>query len=331
MYSLSNFPKIISKIIPFATFFSLCYVFNKYEMNNEFIIFWNFGIHKLDLVKFFFKFSFVLMFIQIILASYVVPETQNYARSLIRNSNVDFFESFIKPKKFNDNIRGLTIYADSKDKEGNLKNIYLKKDSGLKKYQITVAKSGKFETINNSKVLVLYNGQTINILNEKITNFNFSKSDFILSKLDTDVITQNKVQETSTIMHFQCIKRYFNKDLKLVKNPQEYINENCSFKNLDNIFQELYKRFLIPFYLPILFLISLLLILKSKENIIYNKYKILVFVLGFLTIVFSESSIKFIQNTFIGNSKILIVPFIIILTLYFILKIKLNPKLKSMK
>ena len=32
-----------------------------------------------------------------------------------------------------------------------------------------------------------------------------------------------------------------------------------------------------------------------------------------------------------GNSKILIVPFIIILTLYFILKIKLNPKLKSMK
>ena len=330
-YSLSNFPKIISKIIPFATFFSLCYVFNKYEINNEFMIFWNFGIHKLDLVKFFFKFLFILIFFQIILASYIVPETQSYARSLIRNSNVDFFESFVKPKKFNDNIKGLTIYADSKDSEGNLKNIYLKKDSGLKKYQITIAKTGKFKTINNSKVLVLYDGQTINIFNEKITNFNFSKSDFILSRLDTDVITQNKVQETSTILHFQCIKKYFNKNFRLVEKPQEYINENCSFKNLDNIFQELYKRFLIPLYLPILFLISLLLIIKSKENITYNRHKIGVFIMGFLTIVFSESSIKFIQNTFIGNSKLLIVPFITILVFYLLFMIKLSPKLKISK
>jgi lipopolysaccharide export system permease protein len=58
-YSLLNFPKIISKILPFATFFSFCYVLSKYELNNELIIFWNFGVNKIELINFFLKFSVI--------------------------------------------------------------------------------------------------------------------------------------------------------------------------------------------------------------------------------------------------------------------------------
>jgi hypothetical protein len=50
-YSLLNFPKIISKILPFATFFSFCYVLSKYELNNELIIFWNFEVNKIELIN----------------------------------------------------------------------------------------------------------------------------------------------------------------------------------------------------------------------------------------------------------------------------------------
>ena len=53
-YSLLNFPKIISKIIPFAVFFSFYYVLLRYENNNELMIFWNFGVHKIEIVNFFF-------------------------------------------------------------------------------------------------------------------------------------------------------------------------------------------------------------------------------------------------------------------------------------
>ena len=45
-YSLLNFPKIISKILPFALFFSFTYVLAKYVINNEVFIFWNFGFHS---------------------------------------------------------------------------------------------------------------------------------------------------------------------------------------------------------------------------------------------------------------------------------------------
>ena len=48
-YSLLNFPKIISKILPFALFFSFTYVLAKYELNNELMILWNIGINKIEL------------------------------------------------------------------------------------------------------------------------------------------------------------------------------------------------------------------------------------------------------------------------------------------
>ena len=126
-YSLLNFPKIINKLFPFVLFFSLYHITTKYENNNELIIFWNFGITKLELINFIFKFSIILMLIQIILSSVVVPKSQDIARSFLRTSTVNFFGNFIKPKRFNDTIKNVTLHSEKKDKYGNLYNLYLKK------------------------------------------------------------------------------------------------------------------------------------------------------------------------------------------------------------
>ena len=69
----------------------------------------------------------MLMFIQLILSSLIVPKSQELARSFLRNSEVNFYENFIKPKRFNDTIKKVTIYSEKKDSEGNLYNLYLKK------------------------------------------------------------------------------------------------------------------------------------------------------------------------------------------------------------
>ena len=89
-FSLLNFPKILSKIFPFILFFSIFYVTTKYELNNELIIFWNFGVHKIQIVNFIFKISIFLMLLQIILTSLVVPKAQDTARSFLRTSSVNF-------------------------------------------------------------------------------------------------------------------------------------------------------------------------------------------------------------------------------------------------
>ena len=311
-YSLLNFPKIFSRLFPFVLFFSLFYVTIRYENNNELIIFWNFGINKITIINFIFKASLLLFLIQIILTSIIVPKSQKLAKSYIRSSNVNFLGNFVKPQKFNDTIKGVTIYTDQKDESGNLSNLYLKKKIDKNNFQVTYAKKGVFKEINNRPLLILYNGETITTKNNKITNFSFSKSDFSLNNLKTNTTTYIKMQEISTLDIIRCLDfiyelNLFNKFKKI---------DRCSSANTKNFIKEFYKRSIIPFYIPILSLIPFLLLISSKENTNYFRLKFLIFLLGVIAVIFSETTIRLISNSYIDNFALLILPIFLILILY---------------
>ena len=317
-YTLLNFPKIISRVLPFALFFSFCYTLIKYETSNELIIYWNHGIDKINIINFFFWISIIIMVIQSILLSFVVPKSQELARSKLRSSNVDYFEGLIKPKKFNDTIKGLTIYAEDKDINEEFKNIYIKKSNSKSGFQITFAKKGIFELKGNKKILVLYDGQTLTQNGSNITNFDFSKSDFGLSNMDSHLVTVKKIQEQSTLNLIDCL--FF--ILKLKKT--ELVN--CYKDDPRSIYKELFKRLINPLYLPVLILVSLFLILTSKENLKYNKNKYIIYFLGLSIIILSESSLGYLSDNLTKNISISIIPLFLVLIIYFffIYKLKLS-------
>ena len=312
-FSLLNFPKVISKLVPFILFFSFLYVIGKYELKNELIIFWNFGINKIDLINFFIKFSFLIMIFQIFLTAIIVPKSQDLARSFLRGSSINYLENFIKPRVFNDAVKNLTIYSNSKDEAGNLKEIYLKKGSG-DNFQITFAKEGKFKKLGKNQFLELNFGETISVINDKITNFKFKKTDFNLSNFEDNITTYKKTQEVATMNLIRCYHNLM--DLDYLNIDENFEVENCRTENIDNILKELYKRLIIPLYIPVLILVSLLLIFKSKENINYPKYRIFIFMIGFITIILSEMTIRLINEDFLKNIKFFIIPIILVLSLY---------------
>ena len=323
-FSLLNFPKIISKLIPFVLFFSFLYVISKYELKNELIIFWNFGINKIELINFFIKFSFFVLLVQIFLTVIVVPKTQDVARSFLRTSSINYLEGFVKPKVFNDAVKGLTIYSNSKDKNGNLEEIYLKK-GGQNNFQVTYAKNGKFKQIGQNQFLELNSGETISVINNKITSFSFSKTDFNLSNFEDNTTTYKKTQEVATIDLAKCYNNL--SGLKFFEIDENFQVENCKLDNIDNIIKELYKRIIIPLYIPVLILISLLLIFKSKENTNYPKYRILIFLIGLSTIIISEMTIRLISENIYNNIKFFIIPLILAICLYYMYFLRF----KSMK
>ena len=329
-YSLLNFPKIISKILPFAFFFSFSYVIAKYELNNELLIYWNFGINKISFVNFFFIFSIFVLLIQIIITSLLVPYSQNIARSLIRTSDYDFVSNFIKTKKFNSTINDLTIFTENRDNEGNFKNIYIKRVTDKNSFQIIFAKKGILIENQNNPVLELYEGENTSFFNNRITSFSFSKSEFNLASFSTNTILVKKTQEHKTKELLDCINALTNKNLKNDVQIKEKVR-NCEFKNLDNILAELYKRLVIPLYLPALMLVSLFLIIHSKERINYSKYRLTIFLIGFSLIVFSESTLKFVDKSIYNNLLIGLIPIIIILFLYIYIISKLTYKKKLRK
>ena len=325
-YTLLSFPKIFSRIYPFAIFISFSYILLKYEEKNELIIFWNFGIKKIEFINFFIKFSLLFMFLSLLLNAIIVPMTQDKARSFIRSSNLDLFESMLKPRKFVDIIKNLTIYYDKKNINGELKNIFLNDKISLTDTQTTFAKTGIFKIHENKKILVLYDGKTINNVDGKIYEFTFDKTDFNISRFASTAIIYQKTQETHTVELVQCLL-IMNNFKKIIVNKAISEINNCTIQNLKNIYEELYSRLIKPLYTTFLIAISLLFVLKSKSNPTFRSYKFKIYLLGFIFIIFLESSSKFISTNLLQNLFLLVMPIFSMLIIYlFFLKILMVKK-----
>ena len=323
-FTLLIFPKVIVKLLPFIFFLSFVYIITKYELDNELIIFWNFGVSKISVINFFFKFSLVLVIFQIFLTSIIVPATQDKARSYLRNSSIDLIENLIKPRTFNDAIKNLTIYSDKKNEDGYFTEIYIKSGSGINNFQITYAKKGKFINNAEKQIFDLYNGETISVINDKITNLKFKRSYLNLSDIETNTTTYKKTQEVSTLDLFKCYKNIYNKNF--IDLSKDLKIENCRTDNISNILKEFHKRITIPLYIPALMLICLLVITKSKENNNYTLYRFKIFLIGLVIIILSELSIRYVETSIFNNAIIFLIPLIIILYLYLTFYFKFNFK-----
>ena len=314
-YTLLSFPKILSRIFPFAIFLSFAYILLKYENKNELVIFWNFGIKKINFINFFVKLSFFFVLLSLLLNAVIVPLSQDKARSFIRSSDLDFFESILKPKKFIDIIKNLTIYFDEKGEDGVLKNIFLNDKSSETESQTTFAKTGILKERDNTRLLILYDGRTINYINGNISEFKFSKTDFNISKYTSNTTTHQKTQENSTLELIMCSLVLNNLENEFKFTEIKVIN-NCLYENLKNIYEELYSRLLKPFYLTFLITITLLFILKSKDHPSFNSNKLKIYIFGFLFMIFIESTSNFVTTNLLQNLFLLILPFLFILIIY---------------
>lgn len=326
LYSFLTFPKIFSKILPFGIFFSFYHIITKYETNNELLIFWTFGVNKIDFVNLVLKFSFYLLLVQLILTSFIVPKTQDMARSVLRSSDINFFGSLIKEKKFNDLISGITIHAENKNNQGEFENVYLKKNLDINNFEVTFAKKGQVEILDNNQFLILYNGQNIRSIENVITTFKFSESRINLAQFDTNIMKIIKTQENSTYELIKCFLNLKEKKFQTIEPKNQKEVQNCSAQNLKKIFEETYKRIIIPIYIPILALISLFLIITSKEKINYSKYKLLIFLTGIFFIILSETTLRFIQDNIEKNIILILIPFLILILFYIFFLNKFNKK-----
>ena len=72
-YTILNLPRIFSKILIFVFFISVFYIINKYEENNEILVYWTNGIKKINFINFLFKFSILFLLVQLFLNIFISP------------------------------------------------------------------------------------------------------------------------------------------------------------------------------------------------------------------------------------------------------------------
>ena len=318
--TMLNYPKIFTRVMPFCIFISIFYILNKYEVKNELVIFWNIGIKKIKFINILIFFSFTFLILQLLLNTIIVPHSLNSAREHIKYSNIDFFPNLIKEKKFIDVVENLTIFIESKNNNGDLKNIYLKDKIDSSQSQIIYAASGKLSLKNNKNFLILNDGTFIDINNDSVTTFEFKKTEFDLSKYVTKSTTHRKNQETTTKHLLECVyKLNFNQNYNYFSDHLQ-----CNKVTEKEIKEELFKRIAKPFYIPILVFVSSLIIFISKDSFNYSRTQYLLFSTGFFIIIISEVSARYFGNN--SNNLFLSLPLITFITCYFYLTFKLHIK-----
>ena len=323
LFTLLSLPKIFSQSLPFVFFLSVFYIVSDYEDKNQLLIYWSYGVNKLQVINQIIQLSLIFVIFQIIFSTIAVPYTQDKSRSYIRSSNLDFFPNLIKPKKFIDTVKGLTIFIDEKNEDGSFSKILLKDETNTNNVQIIVAEKGNIVLKDDKKTLQLNNGEILKVnKNNKTTSFNFRTTQFNLENYSSKTTKTPKVQEIATIDLIKCFD-FLKKNL----NTSVVIRSlNCNSNFLKNIYQELFKRMYLPVYIALIGLIASLILLKSKNTQGYFSFKIKIFLTGIFFIILSDILLNYTGNKIINNLIYIVIPVFSFLIIYQILFLKLRKK-----
>ena len=311
-YTLFNLPKIISRLLPFIFALSLFYTLLRYELNNELVIYWMNGISKNNIIHSILRISIFYFFVQIVLTSYIVPESLDKGRSYFRNSNVDLFTSIIKKKKFIDSVEDLTIFVDNK-KNDNLFSIIIKEKMSDDESQIIIAQEGRIVNESNSNKIILINGKIINTKQNNQNIIDFSEFILDLSNYNSNTISHPKTQEMSSKNLFKCLKK-INENKKYQETKKFFMGCNMEIKK--SIIEEFLKRFFGPIFIILIGLTISLMVFINKDQ---NKYRIKsssIFIMSIILILISEITLRYsslkISNMFIYTS----IPISLFIALY---------------
>ncbi len=287
LYSLLLLPKILTKLIPFSFLIASIITILKLEKDNELIILWTSGLNKIYIVNLIIRISILIMFIQLLMANLINPESLNLSRSLIKNSQLQFVPSLLKERQFNDTVKGLTIFVDKKNLNGEYENIFIR-DEGKVLTQISqgsstiFAKSGYVSA--NEDALILLNGNIQKVEEGGSINIiKFERTEISLSGLSTKTISEAKIQETPTIDLINCTKR----DNRMKRNC------NRGKKNINDTKIELNKRFGMPLFIPLIALICCFLLTSRKDKKMYDYHKYIYFIIGFIIVITSEITVRY--------------------------------------
>jgi len=321
-YSVLNIPKVIGRLIPLVFLISLLTTILQFEKNNELLVFWTSGLNKIRLVNFIFIISILITLFQLLLSLAISPSSLNFARSILKSSSITLFSSLVKEKKFNDTVKGLTVFVEKKKPNGEMLNVFLRDDtSSNAKSKTIIAKKGyiitkgvmpfvKVGVLSEQNFLVLFDGVIhTEKMNNKINFLNFYKTEINLSYFDTKTTTYPKIQENNTLSLLNCIKPF------LDEGKTTLLEFQCRAR-IDDITAELNRRFGMPLYIPVISIIICYLLSSRKESKYYFLQKYIVFITAFTILVFAEIMVRYSGNSALSSIIYYSLPPLLILLNY---------------
>ena len=266
-YIVFLIPKSISQLMVISLLISFFLSIMKFQTNKELEIYWLSGISKMEIVFLVIKTSLLLTALALFFYIYLAPISSKKSRELIANTEFSLVNSLVKKNNFNSPLKGLTIFVNKNDNQGNLEKIYIFENN-----KTIISKTGRVLNIDEKNYLELSDG----VIHEKntqnnITTIKFQKTLFDFTKYQRNIITQLKVQERDT----------------------SWLLDEYEKSKKPSVLYEIHKRIFKTLLIPIIAILCCFTLYVNNEKINLNKIRISIFSFSTLFIIFFEVLLDF--------------------------------------
>lgn len=269
-YLLLIYPKILDNTFLLSFIVSLFFLYSKFETDNELQIYWLSGISKLKIHQLCIYIGIVSLIINLSFSIFIAPWSSYQGRMILGNSKFTLINAVVKEKNFNSPLKGLTVYVEKNNKQGNIEGIFI-----YEKTRTITAEKGEVLSDENGSYLKLINGTTQEKTGSKVNFLKFQNTIFDFSKYQIKNTTAPKYSERNL---YWLINNLDNKKISKARKIE--------------LREEINSRIIKPFMILILTSLISFLIFANNENINSKKFKFYIYCFSVLGIILNEILVR---------------------------------------
>lgn len=156
--TLLAMPQLINIVLPIALFVAALVALNRLHTEQEIVVCFAGGMSRWRVISPAMRLASTIALLALVMNLWVQPAAARLMRDTLFQVRTDLASTLVRPGEFTSPTPGLTVYAQSVDNKGNLRNLFIHQDKGGGDATTYTADEGSLTERNGRPVLVMRRG-----------------------------------------------------------------------------------------------------------------------------------------------------------------------------
>ncbi|MFM8819415.1 MAG: LPS export ABC transporter permease LptF [Phenylobacterium sp.] len=164
-------PQLINMVLPVSVFIAALITFNRLQTDQELAVCFASGMSRWRVVAPAIRLGAAVTLVSLVINLWIQPASHRALRDVLFEVRTNLVSALIREGEFTEPAPGLTVYAQSVDRNGNIRNLFIhrvKDDGGATTY---TAEGGRLVMKDGAPILRLFRGSTQEISRDGVLNY----------------------------------------------------------------------------------------------------------------------------------------------------------------
>jgi lipopolysaccharide export system permease protein len=209
-------PQLLNMILPIAIFVASLVALNRLHTEQEIVVCFAGGMSRWRVIAPAIKLASLAMLVTLVVNLWVQPYCYRTMRDELFAVRTDLAASLVRAGEFSQPSSDLTVYAQSIDQQGIMRNMFLNQEKAEGGSTTFFARQGKIAKRNGEPILIMRQGSNQELSSEGVLNF---------LKFDEYIFNLAPFMNTYELVHYKISDRYMH-ELMFPDLQQEWEQRN---------------------------------------------------------------------------------------------------------